>query len=75
MENVKKGVRNMCDVADRLEQIGFEKGEAIGKTIGEEKLGKLIVLLTEKGLEADILKAASDEKARQEMYKKYGIDD
>lgn len=75
----KKGVRNMCDVADRLEKIGFEKGEAKGeaegKAKGEAKLGKLIVLLTEKGLEADILKAASDEKARQEMYKKYGIDD
>ena len=55
----------MCDVAQRLENRGIAKGEA--------KLAKLMSLLLEKGLVADATKAATDEKARQEMYKKYGI--
>ena len=61
----KKGVSSMCDVAQRLENRGIAKGEA--------KLAKLMSLLLEKGLVADATKAATDEKARQEMYKKYGI--
>ena len=65
----KKGVSSMCDVAQRLENRGITKGEAKG----EAKLAKLMSLLLEKGLVADATKAATDEKTRQEMYKKYGI--
>lgn len=61
----KEGVSSMCDVAERLENRGIAKGEA--------KLGRLIDLLIKKGLQEDIQKAATDEKARQEMYKKYDI--
>ena len=65
----KEGVSSMCDVAERLENRGIAKGEAIG----EAKLGRLIDLLIKKGLQEDIQKVATDEKARQEMYKKYDI--
>lgn len=40
---------------------------------GENKLAKLISLLLQKGLTSEAEKAANDEKARQEMYQKYGI--
>lgn len=56
----------ICEVAERLENRGRAEGEA--------KLGKLIDILMEKGLQSDIKKAATDEKARQELYRKYGID-
>ena len=65
----KEGVVSMCDVAERLENRGIAKGMAKG----EAKLGRLIDLLIKKGLQEDIQKAATDEKARQEMYKKYDI--
>ena len=65
----KKGVSSMCDVAERLENRGIAKGLAKG----EAKLAKLMSLLLEKGLVAEATKAATDKKARQEMYKKYGI--
>lgn len=57
-----EGVSSMCEVAERLENRG------------EAKLGKLMSLLLEKGLVADATKAATDEKARHELYKKYGIE-
>lgn len=66
----KEGVTSMCDVAERLEN----RGRAEGRAEGEAKLGKLIDILMEKGLQSDIKKAATDEKARQELYRKYGID-
>ena len=38
----KKGVRSMCDVAERLEKMGIEKGIEIGRSEGEIK-GKMLV--------------------------------
>ena len=38
----KKGVRSMCDVAERLEKMGIEKGIEIGRSEGEIK-GKVLV--------------------------------
>ena len=38
----KKGVRSMCDVAERLEKMGIEKGIEIGRSEGEIK-GKILV--------------------------------
>ena len=38
----RKGVRSMCDVAERLEKMGIEKGIEIGRSEGEIK-GKMLV--------------------------------
>ena len=51
------------------------KGEAIGETIGEAKLGKLIALLAEANRNEDIIKASTDDKERQRLYKEFGITD
>ena len=59
--------------SEMLEE-GREEGRAEGRAEGEAKLGKLIDILMEKGLKSDIKKATADEKARQELYRKYGID-
>ena len=34
----KEGVHSMCDVAERLEQMGIAKGIEIGRSEGREKL-------------------------------------
>lgn len=61
----EKERKNKCEVAERLESIGITKGE--------ERLAKLISLLIDKGLMEDVKKVTTDKKARQELYKKYGI--
>lgn len=58
-----RSVRNMCDVAQRLEDKG------------EKKLAKLIDTLLQKGLLEEAKLASKDEKARKEMYRKYNIID
>lgn len=50
------------------------EGRAKGRSEGENLLGKLITYLIAHGLNDEVKLAAADEKARKEMYKKYGID-
>lgn len=50
------------------------EGRAKGISEGENLLGKLITYLIAHGLNDEVQLAAADEKARKEMYKKYGID-
>lgn len=55
----------MCEVLDEVEARGEARGEAI--------LGELISVLLEEGKTEEAKKAASDEKTRKRLYKKYGI--
>jgi len=75
----KGKVHNMCDVATRLENIGMAKGiaegKAEGKVEGENLMAKLINMLLSAGRTEDALKATSDENARKEFYKEFGIID
>ena len=55
-------------------QLKSEQLLAAGRSEGENLLGKLITYLIAHGLNDEVQLAAADEKARKEMYKKYGID-
>lgn len=55
-------------------QLKSEQLLAEGRSEGENLLGKLITYLIAHGLNDEVKLAAADEKARKEMYKKYGID-
>ena len=48
---------------------------AKSEAIGEAKLGKLIALLAEANRNEDIIKASTDDKERQRLYKEFGITD
>lgn len=63
----KEGVVSMCDVAERL--------ESKGRIEGEEKLSRLILLLTKDGRLEDITKTASDKEIRERLYKEFNIED
>ena len=54
-------------------QLKSEQLLAEGRSEGENLLGKLITYLIAHGLNDEVQLAAADEKARKEMYKKYGI--
>ena len=64
------------------EEIGRKEGEKIGKQIGRKEgekvganqLGKLISVLFSEGRTEDAARVAADEKFREQMYQKYGID-
>ena len=62
---------NMCEVAERLEKIGIEKG--VKK--GENKFALLMAKLYEAGREADAKTAITDETFREQLYKEYDITD
>lgn len=61
----KKGGIRMCEFLDQM--------IAEGKAEGEEKLGKLIVLLLEKGDTEAAKLVSTDKKIRDEYFKKYSI--
>ena len=50
LKDIIRGVHSMCDVAERLEKMGMEKGMEIGKNTGihEEKI-RVYKKLLEKG--------------------------
>lgn len=62
---------NVCEVAERLEKIGIEKG--VKK--GESKFALLMARLYEAGREADAKSALTDETLREQLYKEYNITD
>ena len=45
-----------------------------GIKLGEERLSKLIVKLTEAGRESDVIKAASDEKYREKLFEEFKVE-
>ena len=58
---------NVCEVAERLEKIGIEKGE--------NKLALLLAKLYELGRDSDAKSALTDETLREQLYKEYNITD
>ena len=84
--DAQKGeMRNMCEILDKIENRGIEKGRAEGKAEGIEK-GKaegnaegksqmadlMKILLTENRIE-DAKRAADDSAYCDELMKQYGI--
>ncbi len=65
----------VCDVAERLENMGRVAGRAEGKIEGEAKLASLISKLLAAKRYDDIEKATVDEAARKRFYKEFGIAD
>lgn len=73
----RKGIKDMCDVADRIEKKGIAKGRAEGRAEGreegEEKMSKLVSVLLEKQDYAAIQKVTEDPEIRKEYFSRYGI--
>ena len=62
----EKEAKTMCDVLDRAENRGLEKGEA--------RLASLIKILMSNDRQSEMQLALSDASARQRLYEKYGIE-
>ncbi len=64
----------MCEILDRVENRGIEKGLSQGKSIGEERLCSLINAMAADHFGTDALvRISTDSEYRRKMYRKYGI--
>ncbi|MBQ8280042.1 MAG: Rpn family recombination-promoting nuclease/putative transposase [Roseburia sp.] len=68
-QHAKGGNKTMCEVLDKVENRGIEKGLALG----EERLAGLINKLLADGRTEEIALATSNQQARNKFYKEYGI--
>ena len=59
----------MCEVLDKVENRGIEKGLALG----EQRFATLVSKLLADERAGDLQKATSDETFRNNLYKEYGI--
>ena len=69
----KGGPRNMCDVLDKVESRGIEKGIVKGESRGENKMALLVKKLLDQNRIDDVKRASEDEKSRAELMKELGI--
>lgn len=70
------GAPLILDWAHRLtgiRKLGLQRGEKIGKKLGEEQMGSLAECLVKAGRSGEISKAVSDENYRQKLYEEFHI--
>lgn len=67
------GIKNMCDVLDRVEARGIAIGEERGEKRGERRLSALIMALISAGRGSEVERAASDEKYREKLFIEFHI--
>lgn len=63
--HTKGGKKTMCEVLDKVENRGIERGE--------KRFAALVTKLLADGRTEDLQKAASNKKIRNKFYKEYGI--
>ena len=64
----------MCDVLDKVENRGIEKGIVKGeKPGGKNKMALLVKKLLDQNRIDDVKRASEDEKSRAELMKELGI--
>ena len=51
----------------------MEKGRAEGERIGSERYSRLILILDKEGRQDQIIKIASDQEYREQLYQEYHI--
>ena len=71
----KEDITMRVAALDRAEERGEARGEARGLAMGESRLGNLVNRLMKDGRTDDVLKASTDEEARKQFYREYGIID
>ena len=63
----------MCDVLDKVENRGIEKGIVKGESRGENKMALLVKKLLDQNRIDDVKRASEDENSRAELMNELGI--
>ena len=73
--DAQKGeMRNMCEILDKIENRGIEKGKAEGNAEGKSQMADLMKRLLSENRIEDAKRAAEDLAYCDELMKQYGID-
>ena len=72
--DAQKGeMRNMCEILDKIENRGIEKGKAEGNAEGKSQMADLMKRLLDENRIEDAKRAAEDPAYCDELMKQYGI--
>ena len=66
-------MRNMCEILDKIENRGIEKGNAEGNAEGKSQMADLMKRLLAENRIEDAKRAAEDPAYCDELMKQYGI--
>ena len=66
----EKGVKQMCKIMQEI----LDEGIKVGRSEGEDKMGRLVERLVSEGHNDDVARVAIDKAYRAEMYQKYSIE-
>ncbi len=69
-QEIERRVNTMCNLSEAIEECGIERGIERG----EDKMARLIAILSEEQNFTMITQVSTDAELRKKLYKQYGID-
>ena len=73
-QEIERRVNTMCNLSEAIEKRGIEQGIERGIERGEDKMARLIAVLSKEQNFTMITKVSTDVELRKKLYKQYGIE-
>lgn len=73
-QEIERRVNTMCNLSEAIEKRGIEQGIERGIERGEDKMARLIAILSKEQNFTMITKVSTDVELRKKLYKQYGIE-
>ena len=73
-QEIERRVNTMCNLGEAIEERGIEQGMKQGIERGEDKMARLIAILSKEQDFTMITRVSMDVEVRKKLYKQYGID-
>ena len=73
-QEIERRVNTMCNLGEAIEERGIEQGIEQGMERGEDKMARLIAVLSKEQDFTMITRVSTDVELRKKLYKKYGIE-
>lgn len=73
-QEIERRVNTMCNLSEAIEKRGIEQGIERGIERGEDKMARLIAILSKEQDLTMITKVSTDVELRKKLYKQYGIE-
>lgn len=73
-QEIERRVNTMCNLSEAIEKRGIEQGIERGIERGEDKMARLIAILSKEQDFTMITKVSTDVELRKKLYKQYGIE-
>lgn len=73
-QEIERRVNTMCNLSEAIEKRGIEQGIERGIVRGEDKMARLIAILSKEQDFTMITKVSTDVELRKKLYKQYGIE-